>query len=145
MKLTITKIFVTDKDKHGNPLTGKNGPYSKKAIKATEYGDKWISGFAGEWNKDWKVGDVVEAEVEDTGKYLNLKAPASARFQGVTRQEFNQAIKDVHRLIDGLQAQINALDGVDDPKLWNDAGDNPAVDPNELAQLAEINPDDVPF
>ena len=76
MKLTLTYAgrFTTKKD--GSPLIGKNGrPYTSLRIKANEYGDKYISGFESAETKDWKAGDTVEADVEDTGQYLNFNVP----------------------------------------------------------------------
>mgnify|MGYP001559546619 CR=1 FL=1 len=75
-KLTITKIFKSDKDKNGNFLKTKDGrAYSKLAIKTKEYGDKWISGFLGYWNENWVEGQIVGAVVEPNGDFLNLKKP----------------------------------------------------------------------
>ena len=75
-KLTITKIFKSDKDKNGNLLKTKDGrAYSKLAIKTKEYGDKWISGFLGYWNENWVEGQIVGAVVEPNGDFLNLKKP----------------------------------------------------------------------
>ena len=75
-KLTITKIFKSDKDKNGNLLKTKDGrAYSKLAIKTKEYGDKWISGFLSFWNENWIEGQIVGAVVEPNGDFLNLKKP----------------------------------------------------------------------
>src|SRR3990167_4688334 len=75
-KLTITKIFKSDKDKNGNLLKTKDGrAYSKLAIKTKEYGDKWVSGFLGYWNENWVEGQIVGAVVEPNGDFLNLKKP----------------------------------------------------------------------
>jgi len=75
-KLTITKIFKSDKDKNGNLLKTKDGrAYSKLAIKTKEYGDKWISGFLSFWNENWVEGQIVGANVEPNGDFLNLKKP----------------------------------------------------------------------
>lgn len=76
MKLTLTKVFISDKDKNGQPLVGQNGrPYKKIAIKAREYGERWLSGFVSSWNENWREGQTVDAEVEQRGDYLNLKRP----------------------------------------------------------------------
>lgn len=76
MKLTITKLYINDKGKDGKPFMGKNGPYSKIAIKTTEYGpDKYVTGFVGAWNANWRVGDVVDCDIEENGDFLNMKRP----------------------------------------------------------------------
>lgn len=76
MKITLTKVFTTNKDKEGNELKSKKGvPYTRMSIKANEYGDKWISGFQNKDNKDWKEGDTVEVEIKENGEYLNFETP----------------------------------------------------------------------
>lgn len=78
MKLTLTKVIRKDTDKDGNKLITKDGrPWTRLAIQAQEYGQNWVTGFSSPWNQNWKEGDVVEADVEDTadGKYHNLKRP----------------------------------------------------------------------
>jgi hypothetical protein len=80
MKLTLTKVYRSTTDKAGQPLTRKDGStYEKLAVKANEYGDRWISGFSGKWNSFWKEGDVVEADVAEAGQYLNLVRPDPVR------------------------------------------------------------------
>lgn len=75
-KVTLTKIYTTDKDKQGNPLKSKEGrPYTRMSIKCLEHGDKWISGFQNAQNKDWKEGDEVEIIIKPNGEYLNFETP----------------------------------------------------------------------
>lgn len=76
-KITLTGVWRNDKDKAGNPLVSKQGkPYTRLSVKAKEYGDKYISGFAGDWNASWKTGDVVACEIKPNGEYLNLEKPS---------------------------------------------------------------------
>ena len=76
MKITLTRVFKSDKKKDGTPLIGKNGkPYTKLSVKCQEYGDKWLSGFANKRNEGWKEGDVVEVEVEEKDGFLNYSLP----------------------------------------------------------------------
>lgn len=75
MKLNITGVTRYDKDKEGNPLKTKDGrPYTRLVVRCKEY-DKPISGFDSPQTKDLKEGDVVEAEVEQKGEYLNFRLP----------------------------------------------------------------------
>lgn len=75
-KVTLTKIYKTNKDKEGNELKSKKGfPYTRMSIKTEEHGDKWVSGFENKDNKDWKEGDTVEIEVKENGQYLNFETP----------------------------------------------------------------------
>lgn len=76
MKLSINKIYRSYNDKNGKPLMTKDGrPYERVAIQTKEHGSSWLSGFGGGYNRNWKVGDVVEVEVEQDGQYLNFKRP----------------------------------------------------------------------
>lgn len=75
-KVTLTKIYSSDKDKQGNPLKSKDGrPYTRMSIKCQEYGDKWLSGFKNGGNSNWKEGDTVEIIVKEVGQYLNYEVP----------------------------------------------------------------------
>lgn len=79
-KLTITKLFRSNKDKSGKALVTSDGrPYERVAIKTQEYGDKWLSGFGNRGNAMWQIGDEVEVKVEKVQKngneYINFSAP----------------------------------------------------------------------
>lgn len=75
-KLTLTYVNRT-------PRTSQAGkPFVSLSIKASEYGDKYLSGFGNKANEGWKVGDVVEvAEVKEVNKagkvYLNFEMPSN--------------------------------------------------------------------
>lgn len=76
-KITLTGIYRKTTDKDGKPLMGKNGKaYEKVSIKAAEYGNEFIGGFGGEWNKTWKEGDEITLDITKAtfnGKeYLNF-------------------------------------------------------------------------
>lgn len=94
-KLTITRVFRSDKDKEGKPLKTKDGrAYEKIAIKTKEYGDKWLSGFGSNWNGSWKEGDIIQVDVEANGEYLNIKKPdpiaaLEKRVELLEREVFN--------------------------------------------------------
>lgn len=79
MKLTIIDILRKNIDKDGRPLITKdNRPYERLAIKVSEkdYEGKWLSGFSSNWNAEWKIGDVVNINVEkvekDGNTYFNF-------------------------------------------------------------------------
>lgn len=75
-KVTITRVYASDTDKNGNKLVSKTGkPYSKLAIKTTQHGEKWLSGFKGKENENWKEGDQVDVIVTQNGEYLNYEVP----------------------------------------------------------------------
>ena len=117
MKQTITKIYRSDKDKNGNLLKTKDGrPYTRVAIKTQKYGDRFISGFGGDWNENWQIGDSVNIKVEEVGEYLN--------FSKIDR-------------LDELEARIKALE---DYMLNQDR--NPEED---NGHIEEINAENLPF
>lgn len=73
MKQTITKIYRSFQDKQGNSLKTKDGRnFERVAIKTQEYGDRYISGFGGDWNENWKIGDIIDIKIEQKGEYLNF-------------------------------------------------------------------------
>jgi hypothetical protein len=75
-KITLTKVYVSDKNKDGTPLMSKLGkPYSKMSVKCVEHGDKWLSGFKGRENEFWKEGDQVDVIIKQNGEYLNYEVP----------------------------------------------------------------------
>ena len=81
MKLKLTKIYRSFKDKEGNELKTRDGRnYERVVIWTQEYGERAISLFGGYWNKNWKEADSVELDIEEVAgrdgkKYLNGKQP----------------------------------------------------------------------
>ena len=76
MKIKLTKVYRNTKDKTGKPLVDRHGrEYEKVSIKSIEYGDKWISGFGGQWNLFWREGDTVNVDVTEDSGYLNFRKP----------------------------------------------------------------------
>lgn len=73
-KIKITKITQTDKDKEGNQLTNKFGPYFRIGLQTEQHGTKWLSGFS-KSKLDWQVGQEVDIEVTENGQYLNFSIP----------------------------------------------------------------------
>lgn len=136
MKLTLTYVgrFTTKKD--GSPLIGKNGrPYTSLRIKANEYGDRYISGFDSKETKDWKIGDTVEAEVEEKGEYLNLSVPRTER-GGIPTEE----LQKIHLKLDAIWTRLGVILGKLEPeKIPGTSVSYPTADD------AGINPEDVPF
>lgn len=73
-KLTLTFVKRTPKV---SERTGK--PFTSLSIKCEEYPNKWLSGFDGKETASWKEGDVVEADVEEKGQYLNFSVPRAPK------------------------------------------------------------------
>lgn len=123
---TITKIYRSFKDKAGNELKTKDGrSYERVAIKTVEMGDKYISGFGADWNKNWKIGDQVQIIVEQKGEYLN--------FSKLTENDL------LNLRMDKLEKEVEEL-----KKFVLNPGSKPdesPVDDNEFPESA----DDIPF
>jgi hypothetical protein len=66
MKIKIEKISKRD----GTTKDGR--PYVQLGVFSN---GKWASAFQGDWNENWKVGDEIDVEIEENGKYRNIKAP----------------------------------------------------------------------
>lgn len=99
-KITLTKVFRTDKDKQGNPLKSSKGvPYTRLNVKSQEHGDKYISGFGNKENANWKEGDTVEVIIKQNGEYLNFEMPKATGDIG----ELTEKVKK-------LQSQVTSLD-----------------------------------
>ena len=141
-KITLTKVFRSNKDKEGKELIGKNGrPYEKLGLKAQEYGDRWISGFGNRTNQNWKEGDQVEVEIEEKGQYLNFKTIDKEEVQlnemktiltniAVQMTTLGIKIDKIGRMLEGEKKSVsneddwNKLTGGDDYPV-NDLGDQP--------------------
>lgn len=100
MEITINKIYKNDKDKNGNLLKTKDGKlYTRLAIQTSEYGSKWISGFLGDWNKDWKVGDKVQLVVEQKGEYLNFSKLTEIDLLNLRMDKVEKEINELKKFI----------------------------------------------
>ncbi len=63
MKLLINEINRNEK------ISKKGKEYTQLVIKS---GGKTYYGFREDWNDDWKLGDVVDVIVEQSGNFLNI-------------------------------------------------------------------------
>lgn len=131
-KITITKIYTTDKDKAGNPLMSKQGkPYTRMSVKAKEYGEKWISGFKNQQSAEWKEGDEVDVIIEEKGEYLNFTTPKA---EDKTASE----ISLLKTMLGGLNHRVSQLE----EKVFS--GARPQKDTLEYPD-DDINVEDIPF
>lgn len=123
-KLTIQKIWRSDKDKQGNSYVTQDGrPYTKVALITKEYGKEYVRGFGNEKNAQWKEGDIVEVMVERNGQYLNFKMPKE---------------KDVLlERIEKIEEEIKAI--------WERLYEPKPVDEPVGDELPEAGPEEAPF
>lgn len=137
MQVKLTQLHRSDKDKAGNAYVGKNGrPYTRLGLKTQEHGDKWLSGFGNQTNANWKVGDVVEIEVEEVAgkdgkQYLNFRMES---------QE-----DKIWKMMTYLQSQINEIKkGMADVRRnFGEVPEDEVEKVNE--ELNEVKESDLPF
>lgn len=133
MKITLSSVYKTDKDKLGNPLMSKQGkPYTRMSIKANEYGDKWISGFMSKGNMGWKQGDIVEVEIKENGQYLNFELPKG----GIS----NETMDKILNMLTTINLDVKQLKESLLPKEKVMMGNTGMEYPDE-----DISPEDIPF
>lgn len=73
-KVTLSLIQHSSREKNDG------GKFENCSIKVEEREDVWISGYASETTYGWRLGDVVELEIEEKevgeNVYLNFKTPS---------------------------------------------------------------------
>jgi len=121
-KLTVTKVFVSDKSKDGVEFKSKKGEkFWKVGVKFDKYGDDWFSCLV--FKEDDPVKKLQEGDerlfVIERGDYNNFKLP--------TR-------------LDVLESRIEALERSVRPVVKSPLADIPDDNLDE-----EINPEDIPF
>lgn len=96
-KLKINRIWQ-------KTVETKFGPKEKYSIEFVEKPKVYIDSWVGEWNKDWKTGDLLEFSETELRKrqyngreYFTLMAP-EAKFNAVTRNEFDILVSRVEEL-----------------------------------------------
>ena len=95
-KITLTKLYRSDKDKNGNPLKTRDGrPYERISVKCSEFGEKWLSGFSNRTNFNWKEGDDVTVEIEEKGEYLNFKTLSSLDLLEIRVAKLEEQVKKI--------------------------------------------------
>lgn len=102
-RLTINRIWEKE-------VQTKFGDKIKYSIEFKEKPRIYIDSFVGNWNKEWKTGDVVEFSEEQLRerqyngrKYFTLMAPPEAKLNGVTRNEFDILVSRVSEIEQKLE------------------------------------------
>jgi len=66
MECTIKKIIRKDRNKEGQPYVNKKGkPFTLISLQVEELPDEWISGFANDYNAEWKDGDKIDISITE--------------------------------------------------------------------------------
>jgi hypothetical protein len=150
MQYQIDKLYK-------NSVNTKEGPKDIYKFTTKQKPGVYISCWVGNWNRDWAQGRMINIEkdqikkTEKNGKtYLNLSAPAEARFQGVSRQEFEALVARVDALesrLDDVEANSSDESGEGDflePDPADESQDEFVADTSDTRK-EEINPADIPF
>ena len=66
MECTIKKIIRKDRNKEGQPYVNKKGkPFTLISLQVEELPGEWISGFANDYNAEWKDGDKIDISITE--------------------------------------------------------------------------------
>lgn len=151
-QVKLTKIYTTDKDKQGNPLLSTKGrPYTRMSIKTNEYGEKWISGFQGKENSNWKEGDTVEVIIKKTERggteYLNFEVPKQEDKTKDELVKISLQLSGIKLLVQQIADTVGVNNKIQAVNLPTHAGImQPANLPSSVNYPEEdINPEDIPF
>jgi hypothetical protein len=133
-QIVLTQVYRNDKDKNGNPLISKQGkPYTKIAVKAKEFGDKYLSGFGNRENANWKPGDKVWVKVVENGQYLNLEMPSELDI-------VSMALKNIEKKLDRLEILLTE-------NTKDSFAESLKPENNQFPEVVddEISAEDIPF
>lgn|SRR3990167_9711382 len=151
-KLNLTYIKRTER------ISAKtNKPFTSLSIKATQYGDKFLSGFGNRNNENWKEGMEVEvAEVKEVNKdgktYLNFEMPKAFGGNPETTkaiEEVKNSLSKLHLKTDEILAWKRLQTGEIKPVVEDyppmDESNNASGVTKEDDGLDQIKPEDIPF
>lgn len=123
MRTKLTKVFKADTDKQGKPWLDRKGAKKfRVAIKTSEHGDQWLSGFFYPTSPvlGWKEGDEVDIEVTTQGDYLNFALPkAKSAFE----TDIENEIKMLWTIVRDLQVKVEGIEEVKAVKVAKAMGD----------------------
>lgn len=97
--VTLTRVFRKN-------VTTSKGAAINLSIKTKEYGDKWISGFQNESNKDWAEGQQVQVEITQNGQYLNYKTIKGAKSSQVSSTEVIYRLKRIEAMLSEVLGKV---------------------------------------
>lgn len=106
-KVTVKTIKNYDKDKEGNTLTGKFGPYYKYGLTCDEYPTKTIYGI-GNKPLNWQEGQEIEIDIEEKGEWLNFKLPKKEDVAVSKVEELEKRVKKLEDLLKTGIAQLKS-------------------------------------
>lgn len=113
------KLNLTYVDRKERVSARTNKPFTSISIKATQYGDKFLSGFGNKDNQNWAVGDEVEvAEIKEVVKdgktYLNFEMSRVPRLDPAV---VNERLEKLENAVVKLHLRLVALEPKEEPKI----------------------------
>src|SRR5882757_5637453 len=81
-------------------------------LKTDVHPGKWVSGFGGDENSHWQIGDTVDIEIESKGEYLNFKTNkvnAVSKGDGEASKLYNLINLKVLPLLEFMAEDLKAL------------------------------------
>lgn len=99
--VTITKLFITDKNRDGKPFKDKNGkPFWKISIKTDKTGNDWYSSLAFKQDDELlqlKEGDEKLLTFTEEEGYKNFKLPSKYDVLDAKLDELNHRVLKLER------------------------------------------------
>ena len=96
-KLTLTKVYVNDKDRAGKLfITDKGRKFWKIAVQSEQYKNEYLSCLIFDENDimfSWKPGQEVKVILERNGNYLNFKKPMQLDYLEARVEALEEFIK----------------------------------------------------
>jgi len=127
MECTIKKIIRKDRNKEGQPYVNKKGkPFTLISLQVEELPDEWISGFANDYNAEWKDGDKIDISITE-------KKVGDRLFKN-----FKNLVQRSSRL-DRIEARLTALEGGKIGTVGNPESMPESTPPND------ISTEEIPF
>ena len=129
MECTIKTIIRKDKNKEGKPYVNKKGEaFTLISLQVEELPSEWMSGFANDYNAEWKTGDTIDIEITE-------KQVGERLFKN-----FKNLSKKSSRL-DSLEARVSALEG---KKITQ--GETHSDSPETHSEIQDdISTEEIPF
>lgn len=137
-KLNLTYVQRTPR------TSGAGKPFISVSIKATQYGEKYLSGFGNKANEDWKPGDEVEVEsVKEVPKgdkvYLNFEMSKAGAPNAKQHEEVMNEFTKVKMLLNELVMEKRKND-----KTMIAGTDIPYPQPEDEG-IEELDDSQIPF
>lgn len=137
------EVKILDLKREGKIGKTSGKPFVSLRLKTDQHGSAWVSGFGGDENSHWQIGDTVDIEVEQKGEYLNFetnKVNQVSKGEGNDSRVFNLINLKILPLLEFMAEDLKAMrkKGISYPEM-DATNDSSGIDEGT------INKDDMPF